>query len=245
MKAKTPPIEIFISKEDIASFWFFVASLTLLGSAIYAERQAATKGLNPQFIGIGTSVTTAKIIPQGMEVDQQKIESTRLAMVRLVMDSIFNRSAIGLDAPDRCERLLTAEAWTDVMTKLVEPQKQAFEEGQMHQKVTLNSIKVYEEAENGEVTFEIEGQLIRTGIADREIFNQVWALMAYVTLEHNYSLRDCGRYPLVCSHIGVNEKPISSTQRSLTLEEEGSIRARIEAAEKKDGEPPAPADTKP
>lgn len=233
--AKGPPKplpSIFISKEAVATFWFVVAAGAFIVGGVYAERLVANSGRSPQFVGIGTPGSVARPIPETRTtLAPAAALELRESQTRLLMESIFNKSGRGLDAPERCEKLMSKEAWDYVNQHLIEPQKEAFAEGKIHQKVSIQELKVTYRADSPVADVEVVGQLIRTGILDREIFNQVWSLRANVVWSYNPCLRDCGRYPLLCTSFGALEKPVSSTQRKLTNDEEISIRARAAAAE--------------
>lgn len=228
MKRRQPRV-IFISKEGIATFWFAVAASAIIGGAVYAERLAATKGIRPQFIGMNTEGTLVRAVPEKRSVDPDVERELQMSQTRLLADSVFNKSANGLDSADRCQRMMAADTWQWVQNHLIVPQSDAFKEGRVHQKVAVDQITVETDDELQTATATLAGQLIRTGILEREIFNQVWKVKASIVWERNTSLRDCGRFPLLCTSFIAQETPVSSTQRHLTMDEESSINARAAA----------------
>ena len=144
--AKGPPKplpSIFISKEAVATFWFVVAAGAFIVGGVYAERLVANSGRSPQFVGIGTPGSVARPIPETRTtLAPAAALELRESQTRLLMESIFNKSGRGLDAPERCEKLMSKEAWDYVNQHLIEPQKEAFAEGKIHQKVSIQDLKV-------------------------------------------------------------------------------------------------------
>lgn len=241
-KPKAPPV-IFISKDGIATFWFLVALIAAVGSAVYAERQATTKGLRPQYIfmppipmdskKMGANVEPVRRAPEVYAGSPAVEEELADGQTRLLLDSVFNKSAYGLDAPERCKRLMTKETWNWVQEHLVEPQSEAFNEGRLHQKIAVQTVKPVFDVTDETTSVEFGGQLIRTGILHGELFNQVWAVKGSILWERNASLLDRGLFPLTCTVFACQETPVSTTQRRLTQAEEASVRARAAVEEMK------------
>jgi hypothetical protein len=234
---KPPPKpfpELFISKEGMATLWFYLAAGAVLASAVYAERATANKGLQPQVIVMGGEDSLVYPIVKQSPFAAEYEAELHDSQTRLLMDTIFNKSPSGLDAPDRCRRLVSKDVWNWIQFHLLEPENDAFKKGGVHQKVSIQSLTITPEDSGigGSTSVEVVAQLIRTGTVDREIFNQLWKLSATVVWSYNPSLKDCGRHPLLCTSLSAVQEPLSTTQRKLSNEEELSIKARAaEAAE--------------
>jgi hypothetical protein len=209
-KPMKPLPVIFISKEGMATFWFCVGVAAMLASAFYVERTARTAGKSAQFI-IMTNPDVVTI-PAERNFDPDKMHEIYLSQTRLVMDSVFNKAPAGLDNPDRCKRLLTVPAWENVKATILEPQSDAFRQGNIHQKVEIQTLD-FKDMGNNEVQADVTAQLIRTGSLKSEMFNEVWSVRAIMVWQRNGCLRDCARFPIVCSSFGSVEKPVSSTLR--------------------------------
>lgn len=224
---RTPPAPLFISKEGVATFWFLLAAGALITSAIYAERMAATKGLAPQFIWLGTSKPMVHEIPRDHEMVDLEDELEQVEdFSRMLADSVLNKSSRGLDSDDRCKQILSPTAWQWLNDNVMKMQEEAFAKAHMHQKVAVKDVKIDFEKETQIFHVRVSGQLIRTGILSLEIFNQTWSVEARFELERSRILKHCGMFPYHCLALAVTEKQESNTQRHLTEEEENSIRAR-------------------
>lgn len=202
-----PQNAIFISKEGLSTFWFLLAAGAVLWSGIYVRNLVVRAGLRPQFLLTTNSDVTVMKPTLAPEHEEEIIKAQSM----LAMDSIFNKSATGLDSPERCKRLLSPEAWSWVETELIEKQKEAFSESRMHQKVEIENIVLHPQKNDEAVLASVNGQLIRTGVLDGKLFNEVWDVRAELMWVPNGSLRDSGRYPLSCAAFTCRERPVAST----------------------------------
>lgn len=204
-----PSRVLFISKEGISTFWFFIAAGAVVWSGFYARGLLVKAGLRPQFL-IMTNSDVTQMVP---ETDPQREDEIALDQTRLAMDSIFNKSGTGLDAPDRCQQLLSKEAWEWVQAELVDKQSEAFRESRMHQKVEIENIELHRQRAGDAMFASVQGQLIRAGVLDGKLFNEVWAVRAELMWTRNLSLRHSGRIPTICSAFTCREAPVASTLR--------------------------------
>jgi hypothetical protein len=203
-----PASVIFISKEGLATVFFLIAACAVVGSGFYVQRQSAKAGLRPQFI----IMTNPDVISMPPEVDAETMKEIHLSQTRLAMDSIFNKSPSGLDAKDRCHSLLDSDAWDWVQTELVDKQADAFRQGRMHQKVEIGSIELRDLPSQKNATLaSVHGQLIRTGVLDYKLFNEVWEVRAEMIWVPNVNLHTSGRQPTICSRFTCREIPVAST----------------------------------
>lgn len=208
------PSRLFISKESIATFWFLLGAGMVLGSMIYVWRLVGQKALRPQFI----IMTNPDVLPMSAQPDPEEEVALIRIMTRLGMDSIFNKSGSGLDAPDRCQRFLGPESWNWVKSELIDKQTEVFRESRMHQKVEIERIELRPQDRDDATLASVQGQLLRVGIYDGKIFNEVWSVRAEMMWIRNPSLRDSGRVPLLCTAFNCREIPVASTLRRATPE---------------------------
>lgn len=209
---------MFISKEGMATFWAFLAAVAAVGSGIYVQRQTVTAGLRPQFIIMANS----DVLPVDPGVAPEKEQEMLVERTRLAMDSVFNKAPSGLDAAERCQKLMSKTAWDWVQSELVQKQAEAFKSGRMHQKVEVESIDLHKMTGREDATFAtVRGQLIRTGVLNEKLFNEVWSVRAEMLWERNPTLRTSGREPTICDRFTCRETPIASTIRR-TLPEDAA-----------------------
>jgi len=210
-----PASALFISKDGIATFWFLLAAGVAIGCGWYVWSLVAKTALRPQFI----IMTNPDVLPMVAEPDPEAEVALIRQMTRLAMDSIFNKSGSGLDAPERCGKALSKEAMDWVRSQLLDKQAEAFRESRMHQKVEIERIELHPQNRDDATLASVQGQLLRAGIYDGKIFNEVWAVRAEMMWIRNPSLRDSGRIPLICTAFTCREAPVASTLRRAAPED--------------------------
>lgn len=209
MSTKKQSSVLFISKEGISTFWFLLAAGTVLGTFYYLYGLVDKKGLRPQFI-IMTNPDVQKASP---EQDALTESAAVLDQTRLAMDSIFNKNSNGLDAQDRCRKILAPDVFDWVQSELVEKQTEAFKEARFHQKIEIENIDLTSQPGGEAILASVRGQLLRVGILDEKVVNDVWSVRAELVWVHNVNLRNSGRHPLICTAFNCRETPVSSTIR--------------------------------
>lgn len=235
MKPAKPMPEFFISKEGLATFWFWVGALAVVGSALYSFRIATKAGLREQFIIMTPDNPAVEMMPPKQPLGPEHHRELHLSQTRLLMDSVFNKSGIGLDSGERFKRLLTAEPEAWVEDNLVNNQREAFEKGRLHQKLTIDSIDVVPNEETEVCAVRVLGMVIRIGVVNGQLLNQHLKVDARLSWERNPSLRDCARYPLLCTSFICTENLELSVQRDLTKEEAAALQRAAES-ERENGE---------
>lgn len=205
----------------MATFWFLVAAGAVVWAAFYVYRTATTAGLRPQYIIMEGKGSEVKPFP--IELSPERDNEMHTLQTRLLMDSLFNKAPEGLDAEDRCKRLMTKAAWNMATRDVIDMQKEAFKDGRIHQKVEIESMSFRKIPDEQATIASVKGQLLRTGIFEAKIFNEVWVVRATFKWVRNKSLRDCARFPIVCSTLTVREALQSSTLQRVVSEEDEQV----------------------
>lgn len=217
---------VFISKESISTFWFLLAAGAVIGTFYYLFDLVDKKGLRPQFIILNNPDVKMAVPERDIEVESEMV----LSQTRLAMDSIFNKNSTGLDAAERCSELLSSDVWKWVQSELVEKQKDAFKEARIHQKVEVEKIDLRAQPDSDAVLASVQGQLLRVGILDDKLLNEVWTVRAEFMWVHNVNLKNSGRMPLLCVAFNCREKPISSNIRRTKAVDPDRIATEPESA---------------
>ena len=120
-------------------------------------------------------------------------ESIHEAQAELAVQSIFNRSPIGLDSPNRVQKLFRVEAYEKLM-QLVEDEMPEFERKSIHQKVGISKIDLLQ-LKDKSIKVAVEGQLIRAGVFAEAPIVEVLDLKVKMLFVDNPSLAGNGGYP--------------------------------------------------
>jgi hypothetical protein len=200
---------LFISKEGLSTFWFLLAAAAVLGTWYYLFDLVGKRGLRPQFILLNSPDITSVMPTENPVFDRETV----LSQTRLAMDSIFNKTGNGLDAASRCSDLLSADVLEWVQSELVLKQEEVFKEARIHQKVAIERIELRPQPNEDAVLASVQGQLIRVGVMNDQLLNEVWMVRAEMMWMRNINLRTSGRYPLLCFAFNCRETPVASTRR--------------------------------
>lgn len=184
-------IDLFIHKDRVALFWFFIALAVTAG--FWWERQRLVKHLmtKPQFFVMDANHTY--YLPSAMDFGGAK--EIHAAQTRLAMEALFNRSPSGPDSPERLKRILGKEAY-QTATKAFQREAAEFEDKQIHQKVELGPIQVLQVRDESVLTG-VEGQLIRSGVFRGKPFTESLGVKAQFKFILNPDMTANGRFPTV------------------------------------------------
>ncbi len=200
---RSQAIDLFIHKDKVALFWFFVALVVTVG--FWWERQRLVKNLmaKPQFFVMDANHTY--YLPSAMDFGSAK--EVHAAQTRLAMEAIFNRDPSGPDSPERLKRILGRDAYKKAQGAIAS-EADEFEDKQIHQKIELGPIQVLQVRDDSVLTG-VEGQLIRSGVFRRKAFTEVLAVRAQFKFILNPDMTANGRFPTVAIAFDFTTEPTS------------------------------------
>lgn len=194
-KPKKSPVEIFVSKDRMATIWFVIAVMAM-GFAFWYVRDMEVKvKAKPQFFVMDGANTY--YIPASMDFEDAK--EVHAAQTRLAMETVFNRNPGGSDNAERMERLFGNTA-LDYLEDEYDKEKGAFSEQNIHQKVEVGEIKVLKTM-GTQVVSSAKGQIIRVGVFEDRQFTVVYEVTARFKFVLNKDMRRNGRFPTVCTKV--------------------------------------------
>lgn len=108
--------------------------------------------------------------------------------------ALLQRNPRNFDFPDLLQRIYLTEACTKAQDDLLKSREEA-EVKQLHQKPEIFKIEILRTRED-QVLVKLEGQLIRTGVFDRQAFTESPRFNLSLTLVRNPDMASNKRYPL-------------------------------------------------
>lgn len=108
--------------------------------------------------------------------------------------ALYSRNPGGLDQPELLEKLFLAEAAKQAQTE-VSATAEEFAAKHLHQKAEVLKLTVLETRENL-VLVQAEGQLVRSGVFQGQVFNEAPVFKVRFTFVRNPDLAANGRFPL-------------------------------------------------
>ena len=201
MTRRTPAaIELFLSKDRIARFWFWLCVVTVVGFAI--ERHRLVKSLTQARQYIVMDANGTYFLPSVLDFEEAK--EVHAQQTKLTIESLFNRSPSGPDNPERLKRLLGKKA-LEKAKRLFKDQDAEFRDKQLHQKVEIGAIQVLQIRDHSVLTA-AEGQIIRTGVFEGKTVTEVLKVKAQFKFVLNPDMSRNGRYPTVALAFDVETK---------------------------------------
>jgi hypothetical protein len=108
--------------------------------------------------------------------------------------ALFQRNPAGGDFPELLEKLFLPEAAKKARVEIAADAEE-FSAKSLHQKPEISKITVLETRENV-ILVQAEGQLVRTGVVNGQIFSEAPTFTVRFTFARNPNLAANGRYPL-------------------------------------------------
>lgn len=139
------------------------------------------------------------------EVGFAEAKTMHLDQAELASLSLLNRNPSGFDSERRLKHLFNKPCFEKAVT-LAKHDAGAFEEKSLHQKAELLETKI-QKMSGRSVQVLVNGQLIRTGIFEREVFNEVLRFQLRMTFVANPSLVENGRFPTVVTDFDLQVDP--------------------------------------
>ncbi|WP_395735978.1 hypothetical protein [Prosthecobacter sp.] len=199
-------MDIFISKEKLAFFWFLVACTCLGVTGWYVYDVAVTSRGSMLYVPIEKSY-----VYLDRSLQQEDLDEIVDYHARLSLETLLNRGGNGPTTGGRI-RLLFAGAGFDQAVKDVQESRYDFHLRNIHQVVVLGQIRV-QHFPTGEAETLAQGQLVRVSLdpTSGEAVNQSFAVTARQNWARNQNLRDSRRFPFVCTNIEYSIRPLSSS----------------------------------
>ncbi len=108
--------------------------------------------------------------------------------------ALFQRNPAGPDFPELLDKLFLPDAVKKARAEIAFAAEE-FAAKSLHQKPEISKVTVLETREN-EILVQAEGQLVRTGVVNGQIFSEAPSFTVRFTFARNPNLAANGRYPL-------------------------------------------------
>ncbi len=200
-------VDIFISKEKLAFFWFAAACACLAVTAWYVYDVAVTSRGSMLYVPIEGSH-----IYLDRSLQQQDLDEVVDYHARLAMETFLNRGPKGPLTAERLSLLFTGNGMAQVV-KDVQDSRYDYRARSIHQVMEVGQVRV-QHFPNGDAETVAQGQIVRVSVdpTSKEAITQSFAVTARLNWERNQNLRDSRRFPFVCNNIEYSISPISSSE---------------------------------
>ncbi|RBP48147.1 hypothetical protein DES53_101947 [Roseimicrobium gellanilyticum] len=190
-------VDLFVVKDRTAIFWFTVACVSIVCSAIFVQRVITAVQVKPQYV-IMDSTGSYYLAPS---VEFEKALELHAAQTRLAMETLYTRGPEMLTFESRLKKLFTQEANTQIRKDLLNPDEKPFREQQIHQSIQIEQAGVYKnliDPRGQAVTF-AKGKLTREITFKGQSKTEVLDVEVYFWWRINTRMADNGLFPTVCT----------------------------------------------
>ena len=192
-KPRFAPTRIFVDKDRTALLWFAVAGLAVAVALVQPHlliRQLKER----ERVVVLDPAGTYHVSPL---LSFQEAKEFHAQQSTLVVMAFLERSPSGVDHPELLKQLLLKGAYEKALRQL-SAEAPEFKAKQQHQKPEVAKIDILETRQDFVLT-QVTGQLLRTGVFEGKVFNEVVPFRLALKMRRNPDLVQNGRFPTAVS----------------------------------------------
>jgi hypothetical protein len=189
-KAGMHPLQLFADHGFAARLWCGVAVLAI-GYAVVSPYLIIKANRVRERVIVLDPAGTYHVSPLLGFEEAGKLHEQHALLACL---ALYSRNPSGLDQPELLEKVFLAEAARQAQGE-VTASAEEFAAKHLHQKAEVLKLTVLETRENL-VLVQVEGQLVRSGVFQGQVFNEAPGFRVRFTFVRNPDLAANGRFPL-------------------------------------------------
>lgn len=182
----------FFARKDLLMRWCLVVAAGALACSLLSLGVAVKSSREPVLIAVldGAGVIH---VADGLPFDEARELHVHQAL--LAATALLLRNPVGFDLAELLENLFVGQGLTQA-NAIKAAEAPEFESKQIHQKPQVSRIEALEIRPDA-VLIQAEGQLLRSGIFQKQAFTEVLPFVLKLTLQHNPNLLRKRRHPTV------------------------------------------------
>jgi hypothetical protein len=192
-------VDLFVVKDRTAIFWFTMACVSIVCSALFVKQMLAAIRTKPQYVIMD---------PNGVyylapSVEFEKAKALHVAQTRLAMETLYTRDFDALRFDAREKKLFTPEAIAQIRKDFLIPDAKPFDEQKVHQTVDITEADIYGDKidPRGLAITYAKARLIRESTFKGQSKTEYLTVEAYFFWRINTKMADNGYFPTVCYKI--------------------------------------------
>ena len=192
-KPRFAPTRIFVDKDRTALLWFALAGLAVTVALVQPHlliRQLKER----ERVVILDPAGTYHVSPL---LSFQEAKEFHAQQSTLVVMAFLERNPSGVDHPELLKQLLLKGAYEKALRQL-SAEAPEFKAKRQHQKPEVAKIDILETRQDF-VLIQVTGQLLRTGVFEGKVFNEVVPFRLALKMRRNPDLVQNGRFPTAVS----------------------------------------------
>jgi len=196
-------VDLFVVKDRTAIFWFTVACVSIVCSALFVQRMLAAIRTKPQYV----IMDNAGVYYLAPSVEFEKAKDLHEAQTRLAMETLYTRDLDQMKFNDRARKLFTKDAISQIHKDLLVPDATPFREQQVHQTVEVEEAGIYKNKidPRGVAISYAKAKLTRESKFKGQSKTETFTVDCYFFWRLNARMADNGLFPTVCYKITASE----------------------------------------
>jgi hypothetical protein len=190
-------VDLFVVKDRTAIFWFTVACMSIVCSAIYVQRVITAVQVKPQYV-IMDATGGYYLAPS---VEFEKATELHAGQTRLAMETLYDRGPEALTFDSRLKKLFTPAAISQIRKDLLIPDEKPFREQKMTQTIEIEEAGVYKNLVDprGQAVTHAKAKLTRSGTFKGQAKTEVLDVDVFFWWRINTRMAENGLFPTVCT----------------------------------------------
>jgi hypothetical protein len=200
-------VDLFVLKDRTAIFWFTMACVSIVCSALFVQRMIAAIRNKPQYVIMDAS----GVYYLAPSVEFEKAKDLHEAQTRLAMETLYTRDYARGDEPmlfgNRVKKLFMPTAIRQIQDEFLTPDAKPFKEQKVHQTVEIEEAGIYKNKidPRGQAITYAKGKLYRQGTLKGQEKTDVYTVQAFFFWRINAKMADNGAFPTVCYKIQASD----------------------------------------
>ena len=192
-------VDLFVLKDRTAIFWFTMACVSIVCSALFVQRMLAAIRNKPQYVLMDAS----GVYYLAPSVEFEKATDLHVAQTRLAMETLYTRDLDQLRFDNRVKKLFMPDAIKQIRNDFLYPDSKPFSEQKVHQTVEIEEAGIYKNKidPRGVAITRAKGKLIRKGTFKGQENTDIYDVEAFFYWRINNKMADNGAFPTVCYRI--------------------------------------------
>jgi hypothetical protein len=189
-------VDLFVVKDRTAIFWFTMACVSIVCSALYVRSMLAAIRTKPQYVIMDNS----GVYYLAPSVEFEKAKDLHEAQTRLAIETLYTRDLDQMRFDARARKLFTKDAVSQIHEDLLNPDAKPFREQQVHQTVEVEEAGIYKNKidPRGAAITHAKAKLTRQSTFKGQSKTEVFTVDCYFFWRINTRMADNGLFPTVC-----------------------------------------------
>jgi len=198
-------VDLFVLKDRTAIFWFTVACVSIVCSALFVQKMIAAIRNKPQYVLMDAN----GVYYLAPSVEFEKATDLHVAQTRLAFETLYTRDLDQLHFDDRVKKLFNKSTVSQIRRDFLTPDAKPFRDQAVHQTVEIDEAGIVPGKidPRGAAITRAKGKLIRKLTFKGLDKTDIYEVEAYFFWQINAKMADNGAFPTVCNRIVVKSEP--------------------------------------